>query len=173
MMFHGKMLAATIAVALGAGAMTAQATTGTTTFTVTATVINNCVLSSTNIAFGNYDPTSGTAITAQGAVTARCTKGDVVSVALGQGANAAGTSTAAIPARQMINGGNLLPYHIYIANSGTTEWGTGVVGTNTPPAQTAASVNTALTFTTYGSLPPGQDLPAAIYTDSVVATVTF
>lgn len=173
MKFHGKMLAATIAVALGAAAMTAQAATGTTTFTVTATVVNNCVISSTNIAFGNYDPTAATAITAQGAVTARCTKGDVVSVALGQGANAAGASTAAVPARQMVSGANLLPYHIFIAASGNTEWGTGTVGTNTPAAQTAVSANTPLTFTTYGSLPAGQDVPAGSYTDSVVATVTF
>ena len=171
---HTKILAAAVAVVLGGAALTASAGTGTTSFQVTATVVNNCIISSTNIAFGNYDPTAATAVTAQGAVSAKCTKGDSVSVALNQGANPAGGSTAAVPARQMVNGGNLLPYHIYIAASpSTTEWGTGPVGTNEPAAQTAASVSTPLTFTTYGSLPPGADVPAGNYTDTVTATVTF
>jgi len=174
MMSHTKILAAAVAVVLGGSAVTALAATGTTSFQVTATVVNNCVINSTNIGFGNYDPTSAVAATATGTVTARCTKGDVVSVALNQGNNPAGGSTAAVPARQMINGANLLPYHIYIAASpSTTEWGTGPVGTNEPPAQTAASVATALTFTTYGSLPAGADVPAGAYTDTVTATVTF
>ena len=157
-----------------ASAMTqAWASTQTTSFSVTASVINDCIINSTNIAFGTYDPTVATAVTAAGAVTAKCTKGDVVSVALGQGANPASGSTATVPARQMISGSNLLPYHIYIASTGTTEWGTGTVGTNTPPAQTSVSVLTALSFPTNGSLPAGTDVPAGSYTDTVIATVTY
>lgn len=173
MMSHKKVLAAAVALVLGGSAVNTWATTGTTSFNVTATVINDCTIGSTNIAFGNYDPTSATAVTAQGTVTAKCTKGDAVSVALGQGANPATGSTAAVPARQMASGTNLLPYHIYIASSGTTEWGTGALGTNEPAAQTATSVSTALTFTTYGSLPAGADVPAGSYSDTVIATVTF
>jgi spore coat protein U-like protein len=173
MMSHTKILAA-VAIVLGGTAASALAGTGTTSFTVTATVVNDCIISSTNIAFGNYDPTTAAALTATGGVSAKCTKGDAVSVALNQGTNPAGSSTAAVPARQMISGTNVLPYHIYIAASpSTTEWGSGAVGTNEPAAQTAASVNTALTFTTYGSLPAGADVPAGAYTDTVTATVTF
>jgi len=174
MISHKKVLAAAVAIVAGGAAVNAGAGTLTTSFNVTATVINDCTISSTNIAFGNYDPTGATAVTAQGAVTAKCTKGDAVSVALDQGKNPTGASTAAVPARQMVNGTNLLPYHIYIAASpSTTEWGTGTVGTNEPAAQTSASVSTALTFTTYGSLPAGADVPAGAYSDTVTATVTF
>jgi spore coat protein U-like protein len=173
MMSHRKVLAAAVTMVLGGSAMNTWATTGTTSFNVTATVVNNCTIGSTNLAFGNYDPTSATAVTATGTVTAKCTKGDAVSVGLNQGLNPAPGSTAAVPARQMVLGANLLPYHIYIANVGTTEWGTGTVGTNEPAAQTSASVNTALTFTTYGSLPAGADVLAGSYSDTVIATVTF
>jgi spore coat protein U-like protein len=173
MMSHTKQLAAAVAIALGGFAVSAMAGTGNTTFNVTATVVNNCILNSTNIAFGNYDPTAAAALAATGTVTAKCTKGDVVSVALGQGSNPATGSTAAVPARQMANGTNMLPYHIYIAGTGTTEWGTGTVGTNEPAAQTSAAVATPLTFTTYGSLPAGADVAAGAYSDSVIATVTF
>lgn len=160
--------------ALCGAALPASAGTGTATFTVTATVINSCTITTNNIAFGNYDPAVATATTAQGAVNTKCTMGDSVSVALNQGLNPAGGSTAAVPARQMSAPGPiLLPYHIYTASGGTTEWGTGTVGTNTPPAQTSASVNTALVFTTYGTILAGVNVPAGNYTDTVTATVTF
>lgn len=174
MMSHKKVLAAAVAAILAGAAVTTGAATLPTSFQVTATVVNDCVVSSTNIAFPNYDPTSATTVTAQGAVTAKCTKGDSISVALNQGLNPATGSTAAVPARQMALGTtNFLPYHIYIAATGTTEWGTGTVGTNEPAAQVSASVNTPLTFTTYGSLPAGTDVPAGGYSDTVIATVSF
>jgi len=136
-----RLFGATMLV-IGGFASAASAGTATTSFNVTATVINDCTVSSSNIAFGNYDPTVTTATTGSGAVSAKCTKGDVVSVALGQGANPASGSTAALPLRQMASGSNMLGYHIYWSSSGTTEWGTGTVGTNTPAAQTSVSVNT-------------------------------
>jgi spore coat protein U-like protein len=165
---------AAVVLALCGGAMSASAGSSNATFTVTATVVNDCVISTANIAFGNYDPTVATTTTAQGWVSAKCTSGDVVSVALSQGSNPATGSTAAVPARQMATPGtNYLPYHIYIASTGTTEWGSGTVGTNTPAAQTSTSVNTALVFTTYGAILPGVNVPAGNYTDTVTATVTF
>lgn len=174
MMLKKSLLAATL-FAISSFALTAQAGTSpqTTTFQVTAKVIASCVVNSTDVAFGNYDPTAGSAITATGTVTAKCTKGSVVSVALGQGANAASGSTAAVPARRMKStvGSNYLPYNIYTTSGGSTEWGTGTG--SVPAAQTAASVGTALSFTTYGSLPAGADVPAGDYSDSVIATVTF
>ncbi|WP_158753209.1 spore coat U domain-containing protein [Dyella sp. S184] len=168
-----KTLLATAVLVFGGFAINASAATQPTSFAVTATVINDCVISSTNIAFGNYDPTVATVITAQGAVTALCTMGDVVSVGLNQGLTPGTGSTAAVPVRQMVNGTNDLPYHIYIASSGTTEWGTGTVGTNEPAAQTSASVLIPLSFVTYGSLPAHANVPAGSYSDTVVATVTY
>ncbi len=168
-----KIRIAAVVLGLCGAAGSASASTSNATFTVTATVINDCVITTTNIAFGNYDPTLTTALTAQGAVSAKCTSGDSVSVALNQGVTPATGSTAAVPARQMISGGNNLPYHIYTASGGTTEWGTGTVGTNTPAAQTSASVNTALVFTAYGTILAGVNVPAGSYSDTVTATVTF
>lgn len=170
-----KTLLAAAAIALGgfSSLSFAGASPQSATFTVTATVIKGCTVSATNIAFGNYDPTSATAVTAQGAVTAKCTKGSVVAVALDQGLNAASGSTAATPARQMKDSsGDLLAYHIYTTSGGSTEWGN--TSASEPATQTSTSAATALTFTTYGSLPAGQDVPAATsYTDTVTATLTF
>ena len=156
----------------GAVANAYAATTVSSTFLVTATVIKSCTISTAPISFGNYDPTSTTAAAAPGNVSAKCTKGTPVTVALNEGVNKAGSSTTASPARQMSDGnGNLLPYHIYTTNALSTEWGNTTA--TEPTAQTSISVNTPLVFTTYGSLPAGTDVPAGNYADTVTATLVF
>lgn len=169
MMFKKTLLAAAV---LGLAAVAADASAATSaSFQVTATVIKSCAISTSPIAFGNYDPTSGTTVSAQGSVSAKCTKGTPVTVALDQGLHQATGSTGAIPARQMISGANLLPYNIYTTSGGTTEWGN--TTTSEPATQTSASVNTALVFTTYGSLPVGADVPVGSYADTVTASLVF
>ena len=160
---------------LGVSAAIAVAGTANTNFNVTARVVNNCTVSSSSISFGDYDPTSPAGVGAQGTITAKCTKGDVVSVALNQGANPAPGSTPVEPARRMTNGAsNYLPYHIYVAASpNKQEWGSGAAGKNQPLAQIAPGVSVPIIFTTYGSLPAGTNVPAGEYTDIVVAIVTF
>jgi spore coat protein U-like protein len=166
---------AAAAMILGVSVSIAAAGTVSTNFNVTAKVVNNCTVSSSSISFGNYDPTNPTGLSAQGTITAKCTKGDAISVALNQGANPAPGSTPVAPARRMTNGAsNYLPYHIYLAAPpNKQEWGTGAAGRSEPSAQIAAGVGVPLIFTTYGSLPAGTNVPAGEYTDIVVAIVTF
>ena len=163
------------AIILGVSAAIAAAGTANTNFNVTARVVNNCTVSSSSLSFGDYDPTSSSGLSAQGTITAKCTKGDAVSVALSQGANPAPGSTPVAPARRMTNGvSNYLPYHIYVAAPPSKEeWGSGAAGKNQPSAQIAAGVGVPIIFTTYGSLPAGPNVPPGEYTDIVVAIVTF
>ena len=160
---------------LGVSASIAGAGTANTNFNVTATVVDRCTISSSSISFGSYDPSSATGLRAQGAITAKCTKGDAISVALNQGANPAPGSTPVAPARRMTDGAsNYLPYHIYIAGPpNKEEWGAGAAGKNQPSAQIAAGVSAPIIFTTYGALSAGTNVPAGEYTDIVIAVVTF
>jgi spore coat protein U-like protein len=160
---------------LGVSVALAGAGTVNTNFNVSATVINNCTISSRSISFGNYDPTSAAGLSARGAISAKCTKGDAVAIALNQGVNPAPGSTAAVPARRLTNGtSNYLPYHIYIAAPPSkAEWGMGTVGRNEPLAAIAAGVSAPIIFTAYASLPAGTNVPAGYYVDIVTATVTF
>jgi spore coat protein U-like protein len=147
----------------------AAAATATGNFTVNATVVSSCRVSNTsNINFGNYDPTAAGDVDASGSVSVRCTRGTAYNVALDQGGNPAGGSTAALPLRQMANGVNRLRYDIYSDSGRTTAWGNGAGN----PAGTAAS-NAAIVLTTYGRLPAGQDAAIGSYTDTVNVTVTF
>jgi spore coat protein U-like protein len=169
MMFKKTLLAVTLLGLVGIAADASAATSAP--FQVTATVIKSCSISTTPIAFGNYDPTSATTATAQGSVSAKCTKGTAVTVALDQGLHQATGSTGPIPARQMASGSNMLPYNIYTTSGGTTEWGNTTA--SEPVTQPSLSVNTALVFTTYGSLPAGADVPIGSYADTVTASLVF
>ena len=84
---------AAAAALLGASASIVSAGTSSTYFNVTTTVLDRCTVSSSGLSFGSYDPTNATGLRAQGTISAKCTKGDAVSVALNQGANPAPGST--------------------------------------------------------------------------------
>lgn len=174
-MTSGKRALTIAVVVLGSSAASAWGGSANTSFGVTATVVSNCAVTSRGISFGSYDPTRGSAATAQGAVIAKCTPGSSVSVALDQGTHPAPGSTPAVPMRRMADGAShYLPYHVYLAPSPSKiEWGTGPVGKNQPPTQIAASIGAPLTFTTYGSLPAGTNAPAGLYLDIITAIVTF
>jgi len=63
-----------------------------------------------------------------------------------------------------------LTYELYQETGRTTVWGT--TGTALLSIGAAPS-KAARTFTVYGRIPSGQDLPAGSYTDTVQATVNF
>jgi spore coat protein U-like protein len=142
---------------------------------ITATVSASCdVTSTTNIAFGAYDPADvnfTTPLDGTGSVTIRCVRGTVVDVALGQGLNAATGSSCASPLRRMSNGGTEhLGYEMYQNAARTTAWG---CDTTNDQSFTATGPNSPTTLTTYGRIPAGQDVTAGSYTDTVVVTATF
>jgi spore coat protein U-like protein len=157
------MLAVILGIAVPA-AGGSLARNGSTEFAVSATVVDNCVVSSKGIAFGIYDPGRASAATAQGSITAKCTRGDAVSVSLNQGLHPGAGSTPAVPLRRMASGSRYLPYHIYLSPP---------PGRFEPAPQVAAAVSAPLIFTTYGWLPPGINVDAGQYVDIVTATVTF
>jgi len=148
-----------------------HAATATANLNVNASVSDNCIISTADVAFGAYDPIVTNAVAplnGTGTVTITCTTGASAVVTLGQGANDSGGS-AADPARRMTDGTDFLSYTLFTDTGRTVEWGdtagTGVADTG----DGAASAHTV-----YGSVAPGQTgAPAGSYADVVVATVTF
>ena len=153
------------------GATSAFAGSATSNFTVTASVSNNCTISSTAIGFGAYDPivtNASTPLDAAGTVVITCTKGATTTIGLNTGNNAANASGTT---RAMKSGTDYLSYEIYQEAARSTVWGNSGTGLLTPPA---APNKNARTFSTYGRVPAAQDVPAsATYTDTVTATVNF
>lgn len=142
-----------------------HAATATTTFPVTATVLNSCLVAATSLVFGNYNPSLGTALDATNTVTATCTLGSAFNIGLGVGIG----SGASVSSRKMTFGGNLLNYTLYSDSSRSTIFGE-TIGTDTI-AITAASLPTTLTV--YGRIFGGQNEPAGAYVDTVNVTLTY
>ena len=83
-----KALAGTLALAATVFmAAPALGATATSNVAVSATVINNCTITTTPVAFGNYDPLSGAPNNNSGTVVITCTKGAATTVTLGNGNN--------------------------------------------------------------------------------------
>lgn len=141
--------------------------TATANLTVTASVGNDCTISTTPLAFGAYNPVvanATAALSGTGGVVITCTKNAVTTIGLGLGANATGST------RRMILGAEFLTYELYQEVGHTTVWGATGTARLTPPA---APSKAARTFAVYGLVPPGQDVAAGSYTDTVIATVNF
>ena len=143
------------------------AATATASMPVSATVNNNCTITTNPIAFGSYDPVvanDSANLDATGAVIIACTKGATTTLGLDTGANASAGS------RRVASSGNFLTYELFQDSSRSTVWGNSggaLLNSGTSPSKDAR------TFQVYGRVSGGQDVPAGSYTDTIVATVNF
>jgi spore coat protein U-like protein len=148
--------------------LAASAANETASLTVSATVTNNCTISTAALAFSQYDPVSANAsndLDGTGRVTVACTRGAAPSIGLGTGSSASGSS------RRLSDGGaNYLSYELFQDSGRSVTWTNSGSGLLTPVAATSKA---ARDFTVYGRIAGNQDVPAGSYTDSVVATVNF
>jgi spore coat protein U-like protein len=149
-----------------------HATDATAALSVTATVTSNCTISTSPVAFGNYNAVSASDVDATGTVTVQCTNGTAATVKLGQGANADSGSTDAAPLRRMRRAAtsDYLSYSLFSDSGRSTTWGN---TTGTGLAHAGDGTSTGLTV--YGRIPGTQPLnvQAGSYSDSVTATITF
>ena len=104
-------LAGAVAAAVGLFGVTLSAASTSTSLSVTASVNNNCTISTAALAFGAYDPVvtnASSPLDGTGTVTIACTKGATTTIGLGLGSNASGST------RRMTDGsGNYLTYEAY------------------------------------------------------------
>ncbi len=157
-----------VLLAFGAAAVPSAAAAGQvgTMFTVSATVLDACSVTATDLAFGSYLPTAGSAATASSTVEVTCTGGSAYTVALD-----GGTTTGNVNARAMTDGAaHDLGYGLYTTSGYTTVWGDGSASTVT---QGGTGNNAAQDYTVYGRLPAGQFVPPGNYNDVVGVTVNF
>ena len=173
-MMRRLALASALFVAVGSAAPSmAVADTATTDIGISASVPNNCTISTSSVSFDTYDPIdvnaiSGSALYGTGLVRTTCTRGASATITLSQGNNADNGSTDASPSRRLAAGANRLNYYLYRNSGRTTVWGN-TTGTGLAPT----ADGTAQDSTVYGQIPAGQNVPAGSYSDTVTATVTY
>ena len=136
------------------------------------------------VAFGSYDPLNASGIPTSGNLTINCSanggglnNGFMVTISLSTGA---GTYVT----RLMRGSVDTLQYNLYTDPSHTTVFGNGSAGSQTvtlcfygskkdPCGGTGLDPTQPHDVPMYGLLPPGQDVTAGSYTDTITAMLTF
>lgn len=137
-------------------------------FTVTATIVGECYVTTAALDFGNYDPVSANATTAlitTSVVNVYCTKGTFATVALDQGLYSSGATR-----RMRAASGDLLTYELYKDASRLVVWNTTNTNSGTSTSKLTAINNG---FTVYGRVPAAQDVRAGNYSDTIQVTVNY
>jgi spore coat protein U-like protein len=153
--------------AMLASAPALNAATDTTTFTVSASIVDSCDVQATNLAFGTYSPSSSTAHNGTSTISVYCTVGTGYSLGLD-----VGTGGGVYTARKMTAGGSQLLYNLYTSAARTTVWGDGTASTGTVSGS-GAGLLSAVSHTVYGQIGINQDSAPGTYTSTITVTLTF
>lgn len=134
-----------------------------------------CSVSATPVAFGSFNPLTGTAHDATGNVAFSC--GGVAgllipyTVALSQG------SSNNYAMRRMTNGGNFLTYNLYRDSTRQTVFGNGTGNSATVSGSMLLDLlglSPPINIPVYGRVLPGQITAVpGIYADTITVTVTY
>ncbi len=137
----------------------------TTQSTARAAIFNTCNFTVANVAFGNYDPTSAAATTANGSVTIDCIIPTSVTISISAG-SASSFAPRAMAAISPASGS--LGYYLYTPSG--QNWGDGAGSTATYTA-TFSLFSAAVPIA--GSITPRQNVSIGSFTDTLTVTATF
>lgn len=138
---------------------------GTFPFVATATVVNNCTISTNAVNFGSVGLLSST-LSAVGSISARCTNNDAFEISL----NGGGSANVAARVMQRTGGGGAVNYQLYTDAAHGIPWGDGTAGTS---MSMGTGTGNAQTINVYGAVPVQTTPAPGSYSDTVTATIAF
>jgi spore coat protein U-like protein len=152
--------------ACGSGA---DAATAGSSFPVTATVVNSCIVAASSLAFPTYTPTSATVTTGSTTLNVTCTLGAPYTVALSNGSGTGADATAGASGRKMTGPGSAqLGYNLYQDSSYAQAW-----GSSGAYLMSASGTGLQVPLTVYGAIPASQVVAAGNFTDTINVTISF
>lgn len=140
--------------------------TGSVSFNVTATVINNCTITATPMAFVSTSVLSSN-VRSTSTLSVRCANASSYQIALN-----GGTVTGNVANRQMRKAatGETISYRLASTLDGATLWGDGTAGTG---MVTGTGTGAIVPLTIYGLVPAQTSPSPGDYKDTVMATIYF
>jgi spore coat protein U-like protein len=136
-------------------------------------ILQSCNVASSSVAFGNYNPTSLTALDGTGTVTVSCSvilAGLLASWTISLSTGTSGTYSP----RRMANGAAVLAYNLYTTAARTSVWGDGNGGTSVvSDSRTLIVGNNTTQYTMYGRIPTLQDVRAGAYSDTITVAIDY
>jgi spore coat protein U-like protein len=126
----------------------------------------SCTISVTGVNFGPYDVFGASPVDSTGNVRYRCgILAFNITITLSRG------QSPTFSPRTMVSGSEQLGYNLYLDAAHTVIWGDGSGGTQQYSIVNPPNGNVNLPI--YGRIPPGQDVRAGAYNDTIVATINF
>ncbi|HMG46647.1 MAG TPA: spore coat U domain-containing protein [Allosphingosinicella sp.] len=129
-----------------------------------------CTISATGVAFGSYDPQSGSVVDGAGTINVGCHPSDAApTVSLSAG------NSGTFAARTMLSGGNSLNYNLYTTSARNVVWGDGFGGSVTVTLSGGSVSGGVRSYTqsVFGRVPGSQNVAAGSYSDTITLTATF
>ena len=133
-----------------------------------------CSVTASTLAFGTYNPLTGTALDSTTTINVSCTKGvsgpETVNYTI-----ALSTGSGSYVTRTMSSGAQVMNYNLDTTTGRTTVWGNGTGATVTVSnsfSLTNGSPTQNLNHTVFGRIPNGQDVGAGSYLTGTPITVT-
>jgi len=130
-----------------------------------------CNVSATAVAFGIYDPLSGSPDDSTGTINVHCTF--LLALPLSYEVRLSTGGSGSYAARTLASGGNTLSYNLYTSASHATVWGDGSGGTGTVSFSSLGLLSHNRNYTVYGRLPAGQDAAVGSYSDTITVTLDY
>jgi spore coat protein U-like protein len=159
-------LAAGVMVALSGAAQAASPATNT--FGVSATVAANCIVTTSPIAFGNYDGTAEVDVSQS--LSVRCTKNLPYTIRLN-----GGLANSFAP-RKLAKGSDTLEYNLFTDGTYGTVWGNGTSGSVVPGIGAGMGLPNANPHPIFARLlnsAANQLAPVGTYNDTVTVEVHY
>jgi spore coat protein U-like protein len=132
---------------------------------VSASVVNDCLITATPMDFGPHGLLTGT-LTAGSSLSVRCTNNDAYRIALNGGMH----GTVAARNMQLSGGNALVAYQLFTDAGRTIPWGDGLQGTSMVGN---TGTGNAQVINVYGSVTAQNTPVPGSYMDTVTATVYF
>lgn len=135
-----------------------------------------CNVANAPLAFGTYNPVSGSPTLAIADIVVTCSETLTVgSVTVPFSIDLSAGNSGSVSNRTMTGGTSTLPYNIYTSAGYTTVWDntTGVAGSVTITGTIGLGAGASTTLPAYGRILASQPVAAGSYTDSLIITVNF
>jgi len=129
-----------------------------------------CNVSTIPVNFGNYNVFSPVPLDTTGAIIVTCDERPAprVTTAIGPSPNSGGFDPRMM---KQTTGSDLLGYNLYLDSNRTRIWGDG--SGNTFTISRIVRIGRPWVRNVYGRIPPGQDVSAGFYTDTLTVTITW
>ncbi|HEX7086522.1 MAG TPA: spore coat U domain-containing protein [Vicinamibacterales bacterium] len=128
----------------------------------------DCSVSVGSLSFGAYDVFDASPTDSTGTISYMCGPRDKdIRITISTG------SSGTYATRELRNGPERLAYNLYRDGAFTQVWGDGSGGTSFFFIKNPQPNNVWLDLTVFARLPPGQDVAAGTYSDTVIVTVEY